>query len=512
MRAVVATTRYALASVAGGATCFCGFPGFDSSARAATSGQKHLPCPRYNVPLQRRYKGTSAERSRRAKMLMSDAEVSAAAQLINNFVDLDFYDEDEEQEIFERPRGVFARAPPDATRPVLGSAEYELPHDDMVKFEKRMFDAALGLFSSRLETSLACRFDWLLARADLPFLDETDQRRVVHRLLVLLMRSMHKRKSAVGALTELETHTLVLDVFVKGTIDIFQDPAQRRALVERIEFYVSSVPFFPTPLLEHLIVWWCEKATAVVTPVLVETYNEHLCRVDIYAEVALCSAEQLPNLDDKPFTALLRENLTRAFTRPKKHGRDRNVSLVTLALSLLPEKTARTYALLFVDSFLESLRTDKLEQIMYNIVLNDVLQQGLINQPLFISKCYDKDKRDDEAASSGAPPPGARHRVEGARRVDLAPRRVDRAILLHMAARSRSGIHRVLDAVGDDLVAHLGLFEMMRLALTSNAFLSGVCSRVRTLDLDDAHLRGCDSFRENQVTALLRCATAATCA
>ena len=38
---------------------------------------------------------------------------------------------------------------------------------------------------------------------------------------------------------------------------------------------------------------------------------------------------------------------------------------------------------------------------MYNIVLNDVLQQGLINQPLFISKCYDKDKRDDDAASNG---------------------------------------------------------------------------------------------------------------
>ncbi|KAH8043235.1 ATPase [Aureococcus anophagefferens] len=313
MRAVVATTRYALASVAGGATCFCGFPGFDSSARAATSGQKHLPCPRYNVPLQRRYKGTSAERSRRAKMLM---------------------------------------------------------------------------------------FDWLLARADLPFLDETDQRHVIHRLLVLLVRSMHKRKSAVGALTELETHTLVLDVFVKGTIDIFQDPAQRRALVERIEFYVSSVPFFPTPLLEHLIVWWCEKATAVVTPVLVETYNEHLCRVDIYAEVALCSGAAAEPRRQALHGAPPREPHARVH-EAQKHGRDRNVSLVTLALSLLPEKTAADLALLFVDSFLESLKTDKLEQIMYNIVLNDVLQQGLINQPLFISKCYDKDKRDDNAASNG---------------------------------------------------------------------------------------------------------------
>ena len=84
-----------------------------------------------------------------------------------------------------------------------------------------------------------------------------------------------------------------------------------------------------------------------------------------------------------------------------------------------------------------------------------------------------------------------------------APR--DRCVEHRMAApRRRSSLQRVLDAVGDDLVAHLGLFEMMRLALTSNAFLSGVCSRVRTLDLDDAHLRGCDGFRENQVTALLR--------
>ena len=91
------------------------------------------------------------------------------------------------------------------------------------------------------------------------------------------------------------------------------------------------------------------------------------------------------------------------------------------------------------------------------------------------------------------------------RRVDLAPRRVDRAILLHMAARSRSGIHRVLDAVGDDLVAHLGLFEMMRLALTSNAFLGGVCGRARTLNFAESFgYEVSDGFGANQVTALLR--------
>ena len=91
-------------------------------------------------------------------------------------------------------------------------------------------------------------------------------------------------------------------------------------------------------------------------------------------------------------------------------------------------------------------------------------------------------------------------------RVDLAPRRVDRAILLHkMAVRSRSGLQRVLDAVGDDLVAHLGLFEMMGLALTSNTFLGGVCCRARTLNFVESFGYDVpDSFRASQVTTLLR--------
>ena len=46
---------------------------------------------------------------------------------------------------------------------------------------------------------------------------------------IVAANSLHA--GAVGALTELETHKLVLDVFVKGTINIFQYPAQRHALV-----------------------------------------------------------------------------------------------------------------------------------------------------------------------------------------------------------------------------------------------------------------------------------------
>ena len=154
-------------ALAGGGASFVSCDAPDKGQPRLFSRQKQMPCPRYSTPLGRRYAGTSAARSKRATMLMSDAEVSATARIINNFVDLDYYDEDEEQEIFERPRGVFSRAPGrHATRARfsvcrlvedlaaalpneminLVHSEYELPHDDMVKFEKRMFDAAFGVF------------------------------------------------------------------------------------------------------------------------------------------------------------------------------------------------------------------------------------------------------------------------------------------------------------------------------------------------------------------------------
>ncbi|KAH8064979.1 ATPase [Aureococcus anophagefferens] len=217
-------------------------------------------------------------------MLMSDAEVSATARIINNFVDLDYYDEDEEQEIFES-----------------GAAPESAAEADAAAFEKRMFD-------------------WLLERADLPYLDAADQRCVIHSLLVLLMRSMRKRKSAVGALSDLETHHLVLDVFVKSTIDIFNDAARRRQLAERIEAYVSAIPFFPTPVLAHVIDFFCGHASAVITPVLVETYDEHLRHSDAYAEMALRSAGEVA-ADAKPFEALARTSPAPRRNRPLEAAR-----------------------------------------------------------------------------------------------------------------------------------------------------------------------------------------------
>ena len=82
-------------------------------------------------------------------------------------------------------------------------------------------------------------------------------------------------------LTERETHELILDVFVKSTLDVFSDPAQRKELGARIAGHGRQLA--PVHLsLSHAIDKFCALATEKVTPVLIHTYNEHLLATDIY--------------------------------------------------------------------------------------------------------------------------------------------------------------------------------------------------------------------------------------
>ena len=216
-----------------------------------------LPCPRFDVPLQRRYVGTGAARSPRAQMIMTDDEVSAVATLVNHFVDLSFYDEDEEQELFEfsicRLVEDLSQVLPNEVINIIHS-ETVLPPGDAAAFERRLFR-------------------WLLDKSELPYLDGGDQKDLVRCLVVCLMRSMSKADGRVGSLSELEIHTLVVDVFVKGTVDVFEDADERRALGDRIEGYAASIPFFPTPLLHHLMDLFSVEMTSIVTPALIEAYR-----------------------------------------------------------------------------------------------------------------------------------------------------------------------------------------------------------------------------------------------
>ena len=74
-----------------------------------------------------------------------------------------------------------------------------------------------------------------------------------------------------------------------------------------------------------------------------------------------------------------------------------------------------------------------------------------------------------------------------------------------MAQSRRSSFARVFDAVGEELVADLGIADVIRLALTSTKFLSGACCRVRRLMIGQGNSPAHSSRMDaKNVTALLK--------
>ena len=124
-------------------------------------------------------------RSERAVLLMSDSEVSKVAHVINAVVDLPFYDEEEEQDIFEF---CVARLVEHLAGDLPLSIIYHVHSEEAVDkaHAKDMEERLKKYLYSKCET-------------ELPFLEGGDRRKVAQCLLVLLLRSMRKPKSQVGA-------------------------------------------------------------------------------------------------------------------------------------------------------------------------------------------------------------------------------------------------------------------------------------------------------------------------
>ena len=127
-------------------------------------------CPGFEVPLDRRYRGTAAAREARGRGCLTDAEVVQCAEIINNFVDLPFFTEEQEQEIFEfsvcRLVERLAQVLPNEVINMIHS-DQSLPRLPAAELEKRLHA-------------------WLVDTWQMPLLDELDRRHVVHCLLVLV--------------------------------------------------------------------------------------------------------------------------------------------------------------------------------------------------------------------------------------------------------------------------------------------------------------------------------------
>lgn len=217
-------------------------------------------------------------RSAGARALVSDQQVRQIGKLINDLVDLDCWDEHQEEELFEHAvaqciEKVWVHLPPPL---------YDLIHSS---------DGCLDSETAAAMSKTLSRF--CVEECTFPFLDEQDSRRIIRCVVQVLIDSMAPGQTLGRTLDVLSNDeearsAVVLEVFIKGAMDVFFDEELRKHLVEDLVASFPEVPLVPTRLWVKI----AEKMIGVFGSLLA------LCLKEAYLEytAALLSWEQLPLL------------------------------------------------------------------------------------------------------------------------------------------------------------------------------------------------------------------------
>ena len=298
------------------------------------------------IPLSRRYLGTRIERSPRAQLLMGDAEVEACARLINDLVDLAFFDEEDEQEIFEfcvcHVAEVLSLRLPNRFLCVIHSSR-EMPASDALDIEHNICE-------------------WVFDYVELPFLDVLDRRCVVRCVVKLMTRSMTMASTPVGGAMTDEEHTrIVTEIFLKSIDHRFTDLEEREKLVNSFAAYAEKIPLVPGNVVATI----CDKLVSAIAEnvqaALTSSYQ--LCNAamlegrDLRALAkqesdAACHACDDAAIQQRPFEVVFRSHLAREM-----------LDLKAFPFNCLPGPMHRSASLTFMEEVLTMIETEKLEAV-----------------------------------------------------------------------------------------------------------------------------------------------------
>ena len=330
-------------------------PGLGARAKARdTRGAEPMDVEGPLVPLSYRYVGTKIERSPRAKLLMSDPEVEACARLINDLLDLAFFDEEDEQEIFEfcvcHVAEVLSLRLPNRVLAMIHNSK-RMPQSDADAIERNICE-------------------WVFDYVELPFLDCLDRRCVVRCVVKLMTRSMTLERCPVGADMSAEEHTrIVTDIFLKSVDHRFTDESERQRLATSFAAYAEKVPLVPGNVVASVCDRLVESLAEDVHGAISSAYsqcNDAIVRgEDLVALAREESAKAFhatseETITQRPFEAIFCCHLCREIMESDE-----------FPLNYCPRSFKASASVVFMKEILTMIETDKLEAVF------DGLREGV---------------------------------------------------------------------------------------------------------------------------------------
>lgn len=191
--------------------------------------------------------------------MMSDAEIVSVATLINDMVDLQFFDEAEEQIIFEHCVRNVATEIERALTPV---------HLSMIHAGLRQ-----GISEEHAQCLQKRLFEHVDMTVKFPFLDACEARRIKKCVIALVVHCMATGKT-IMEICEDGAHDMFVDILMKSIVSRFFDETEKAELTGEIAESMSNVPFVPLSLVVAVIRRVINCVGEYVSEALVMTYTE----------------------------------------------------------------------------------------------------------------------------------------------------------------------------------------------------------------------------------------------
>ena len=187
--------------------------------------------------------------------------VSKIATMINALVDMDYFTEEEEQEIFEHSVCL-----------VLHEIEKALP-EKVIRLILEV-DNEDGVEDELAQTLYERLQEHVTRYVSLPYLDETDEARVISAVCKVIVESMKKGRQFDEVVEPVNSGELILDVFIKGSVGIF-DSNNRKEFVDNIVVDLN-IPFLPEGLKRWAVGLMLDAVGDVFESSIIMVYQDRI--------------------------------------------------------------------------------------------------------------------------------------------------------------------------------------------------------------------------------------------
>ena len=198
-----------------------------------------------------------------AGILSSPQQVQKIAGLINALVDMEYWTEEEEQVIFEH-----------AVRSVLQQIESMLPYPILQLVI--MSDEFDGFDDETAEVLRHRLVDYCKWKLKLPYLDETDEIRVITAVCAVIVESLKKGNSFKNVVEPVNSGELIIDVFVKGSVGLL-DEDNKKEFISTISDGIQ-IPFLPDAIKLWVVGKMMTEVAMVFEESLLFTYQRRIAQ------------------------------------------------------------------------------------------------------------------------------------------------------------------------------------------------------------------------------------------